>query len=76
MEGNEITQESFEKCESREWTERTDPYEEYDLTEKVEWKNLNGEKEIIFKGRAIDLINLILYLILLMETMNLLRFLK
>ena len=53
MEGNEITQESFEKCESREWTERTDPYEGYDLTEKVEWKNLNGEKEIAFKGRAI-----------------------
>lgn len=53
MEGNEITQESFEKCESREWTERTDPYEGYDLAEKVEWKNLNGEKEIAFKGRAI-----------------------
>lgn len=53
LEGNEVTQESFEKCESREWTERTDPYEEYDLTEKVEWKNLNGEKEITLKGRAI-----------------------
>ena len=53
IEGNEVTQESFEKCESREWTERTDPYEGYDLTEKVEWKNLNGEKEITFKGRAI-----------------------
>ena len=53
MEGNEITQESYEECESREWTERTDPYEEYDLAEKVEWKNLNGEKEIAFKGRAI-----------------------
>lgn len=53
MEGNEITQESFEKCESREWTERRDPYEGYDLAEKVEWKNLNGEKEIAFKGRAL-----------------------
>lgn len=53
MEGNEIEQNSFEKCENGEWTERIDPYEEYNLTENVEWKNLNNEKEVSFKGRAI-----------------------
>lgn len=53
MQGKEITQESFEKCEKNEWTERTDPYEEYKLTCNVKWKNLNNEEKMHFKGRAI-----------------------
>lgn len=53
MEGYEIAQESFEKCETTEWKDREDPYEEYDLQNKVLWKSLNNEKEIAFKGRAI-----------------------
>lgn len=64
MSGKEIVQESFDKCETGEWKERIDPYEEYDLVNKVEWKNLNNEEKIKFKGRSIggcfdDLINLI-----------------
>lgn len=53
MRGEEITQESFDRCENGEWTERTDPYEEYNLTCESKWKNLNGEKKIHFKGRSI-----------------------
>lgn len=53
MKGEEITQESFEKCENGEWSERIDPYEEYSLTCENEWKNLNREEKIHFKGRSI-----------------------
>lgn len=53
MSGEEITQESFEKCESGEWSERIDPYEEYNLTCENKWKNLNDEEKIHFKGRSI-----------------------
>lgn len=64
MTGKQITQESFEKCETGEWTERTDPYEEYNLVKLSTWKNLNNEQKIKFKGRSIggcfdDIINLI-----------------
>ncbi len=64
MSGKEITQESFEKHETADWSDRTDPYEEYNLTNKTEWKNLNDEKEIHFIGRSIggcfdEVINLI-----------------
>ncbi|MBP3464167.1 MAG: LD-carboxypeptidase [Clostridia bacterium] len=53
MQENEVTQESFEKCETGEWKDREDPYEEYDLQCKTEWKSLKGENKIYFKGRAI-----------------------
>lgn len=53
MQGNEIKQQSYKKCETREWKERIDPYEEYDLTENTKWKNLNNEEKIHFKGRSI-----------------------
>lgn len=53
MSGEEITQESFGKCESGEWSERIDPYEEYNLSKNTSWKNLNNEEKIYFKGRSI-----------------------
>lgn len=53
MSGEEITQESFGKCESGEWSERTDPYEEYNLSCNTKWKNLKDENKINFKGRSI-----------------------
>lgn len=53
MSGEEIKQESFEKCENGEWSERIDPYEEYNLTCKSEWKSLNQEEHLYFKGRSI-----------------------
>lgn len=53
MKNKEIIQESYEKCESNIWTERTDPYEEYNLQNDVEWKNLKGEEKINFTGRSI-----------------------
>ena len=53
MNGKEIEQESLENCETTEWKDSEDPYEEYDLVNKVEWKNLKGEKKVQFKGRSI-----------------------
>ncbi len=53
MEKEEMIQNSFAKCETGEWKERVDPFEEYDLQNDVQWKNLNDEKEICFKGRAV-----------------------
>lgn len=53
MSGKELKQKSFDKCESGEWEERIDPYEEYKLTKKVVWKNLRNQEEIYFKGRSI-----------------------
>ena len=51
--GNEIVQESFDMYE-KEWDlENTNPEATYNLTEKVEWKNIFGEDEIIFEGRSI-----------------------
>lgn len=60
LEGNIVTQKSFTKYESEDI-----PYvtglEGYNLTEDVKWHNLNGEKEIVIKGRIIggclDLLN-------------------
>ncbi len=64
MTGKKITQKSFEKHESLDWSDRVDPYEEYKLVNKTKWKNLNNEEEISFTGRSIggcfdEVINLI-----------------
>lgn len=53
MSGKDLVQESYTKCEKAEWSERVDPFEEYKLEEKVEWKNLKDEKKIELRGRAI-----------------------
>lgn len=51
--GEEIIQNSFEKYE-KEWNElETDLTKGYNLTEKVEWKNLKGEEKIEIQGRSI-----------------------
>ena len=51
--GNEIIQESFEMYE-KEWNpDETNPEATYNLTEKVEWKNVLGEREVSFEGRSI-----------------------
>ena len=51
--GNEIAQQSFEMYE-KEWDlENTNPEATYNLTEKVEWKNIFGEDEITIQGRSI-----------------------
>ena len=53
MKGNQIRQFSFEKFEN-EWADyEKNPFAEKKLTEKVEWKNLNHESKIHFKGRSI-----------------------
>lgn len=52
-EGEEIIQESFDMCE-KEWIEGdTDPSAGYNLSEKVEWKNITGEEKIELKGRTL-----------------------
>lgn len=51
MEGNEIIQKSFEKYEPKD--EERGIFESYNLTKKVVWKNLNGEKRLHFSGRCI-----------------------
>lgn len=53
MQGKEIWQKSFEKCEKVEWIERQDPYEEYNLTQENTWKSLNNENKVSFSGRSI-----------------------
>ena len=51
--GNEIVQESFDMFE-KEWDlDNTDPKATYNLTEKVEWKNVLGENKIVMQGRSI-----------------------
>lgn len=51
--GNEIIQESFELYE-KEWNpDETNPEATYNLTEKVEWKNVLGGDEIVMQGRSI-----------------------
>lgn len=51
--GNEIIQESFDMYE-KEWDlENTDPYAGYNLTEKVEWKNVLGTEKIVMQGRSV-----------------------
>ena len=49
--GKEIIQTSFEKYEKE--NNRTSPEEPYNLTEKVEWKNITGEEEIVVQGRSL-----------------------
>ncbi len=51
MSGKEIIQNSFEKYEKI--SDKTKPEATYNLTEKVEWKNITNEKEIRIKGRGI-----------------------
>ena len=53
MSGKELVQESYKKCELIDWSERIDPYEEYNLENKVEWKNVKNETNTSFKGRSI-----------------------
>lgn len=51
--GNEIVQESFDMYE-REWNPNdVNPCSTYNLTEKVEWKNILGEDKIVMQGRSI-----------------------
>lgn len=51
--GNEIIQESFELYE-KEWNpDELDPHATYNLTEKVEWKNVVGGEKIVMEGRSI-----------------------
>lgn len=60
LEGKVITQNSFKKYESEDISYVTG-LEGYNLNKNVKWHNLNGEKEIIIKGRTIggclDLLN-------------------
>lgn len=51
MQGQEIVQESFGVCEPKE--EERGLFESYHLTQENSWKNLNGENQIHFSGRAI-----------------------
>lgn len=51
--GNEIIQESFDMYE-KEWnTDEVNPCASYNLTEKVEWKNIFGEEKVVIQGRSI-----------------------
>lgn len=51
--GNEIIQESFDMYE-KEWDlDNTDPYAGYNMTEKVEWKNILGGDRIVMQGRSV-----------------------
>ena len=51
--GNEILQKSFEYYE-KEWNpDETNPYATYNLTEKVEWKNVIGGQKIVMQGRSV-----------------------
>lgn len=65
MEGKNIVQESFGKCENKENKfDRNDPLAEYELTVDSSWKSLRGEEKLRFQGRSIggcmdDIINLI-----------------
>lgn len=60
LKGNIIEQKSFDKYE-KERIEEIVGDEPYNLTEKVYWKNLNKEKNILIKGRiiggCIDILN-------------------
>lgn len=51
--GNEIIQESFDMYE-KEWNlEETNPCATYNMTEKVQWKNVFGERKITMQGRSV-----------------------
>lgn len=51
--GKEVIQNSFEKYEKEWQKEMVSPTETYNLTEKVEWKNVLGGDKIEIKGRAL-----------------------
>jgi len=51
MQGNEIIQKSFGVCEPKDYERAI--FESYNLCEKNQWKNLNGENKICFSGRCI-----------------------
>lgn len=51
LSGKEVLQNSFEKYEKE--ADKSIPEAPYNLTKKVEWKNIKGEEEIVLKGRAI-----------------------
>lgn len=51
--GNEIIQNSFEFYEKENPEEKTNPYCTYNLTEKVNWKNIKGEPKIEIQGRTL-----------------------
>ena len=65
LEGQDVIQESFEKCEDKNlMCERVDPLEEYKLEVVSSWKSLNGDEFSNFSGRSIggcmdDILNLI-----------------
>lgn len=65
MEGKNVVQESFCKCENKESKfNRNDELAEYELTLESSWKSLRGEEKLNFRGRSIggcmdDIINLI-----------------
>lgn len=65
MEGKNIIQESFSKCEDKENKyNRDDTLAEYELIVDSSWKSLRGEEMLKFRGRSIggcmdDIINLI-----------------
>ena len=51
--GNEVLQESFDMYE-KEWNpDEVDPRATYNMTEKVEWKNILGGNKIVMQGRSI-----------------------
>ena len=51
--GKEIVQNSFELYE-KEWTEDTEnPCTPYNLTERVEWKNIIGGEKVVMQGRSL-----------------------
>ena len=54
MSGKEVVQYSFEKYE-KEWQDTTyeNMEDQYNMTEPVEWKNLNGEEKISISGRLL-----------------------
>ncbi len=51
MSGKVFVQNSFEKYQEE--ADKTTPNAPYNLTKKVEWKNITGEEEIILEGRAL-----------------------
>lgn len=54
MEGKDVVQESFCKCEDKNNKyDRDDPLAEYELIVKSSWKSLNGESTLNFSGRSI-----------------------
>ena len=65
MEGKDVIQKSFEKCEDvNNWSERKNATERYYLPIDTKWKNLRGEEKACFKGRSIggcmdDIMNLV-----------------